>query len=37
MRDGSGSYDEGAAIDGWKRTLDFLGAHLGRSRGPNGG
>jgi carboxymethylenebutenolidase len=29
MRDGSSSYDEAAAADGWKRVLDFLGTHLG--------
>jgi carboxymethylenebutenolidase len=28
MRDGSGSYDETAATDGWRRLLDFLRAHL---------
>jgi carboxymethylenebutenolidase len=28
MRDGSGSYDEEAATDGWRRTLDFFAAHL---------
>ncbi|HEY7948413.1 MAG TPA: dienelactone hydrolase family protein [Acidimicrobiales bacterium] len=29
MRDGSSSYDDASATDGWRRTLDFLGAHLG--------
>jgi len=29
MRDGSSSYDDTSARDGWRRTLDFLGAHLG--------
>jgi carboxymethylenebutenolidase len=31
MRDGSSSYDEAAATDGWKRLLEFLSAHLGLS------
>jgi carboxymethylenebutenolidase len=30
MRDGSSSYDEESASDGWTRTLDFLAAHLGQ-------
>ena len=34
MRDGSASYDEAAATDGWTRLLDFLAAHLGASPGP---
>jgi carboxymethylenebutenolidase len=29
MRDGSSSYDEAAATDGWKRMLSFLSTHLG--------
>jgi carboxymethylenebutenolidase len=35
MRDGSSSYDEKAAADGWTRVLDFFAAHLGRA--PGGG
>ena len=34
MRDGSGSYDEASASDGWKRLVDFLAVHLG---GPESG
>ncbi len=37
MRDGSSSYDEAAATDGWKRLLDFLSAHLGPPPGPGEG
>jgi carboxymethylenebutenolidase len=29
MRDGSSSYDEAAATDGWNRMLSFLSTHLG--------
>ncbi len=29
MRDGSDSYDEEAATDGWRRMLVFLATHLG--------
>jgi carboxymethylenebutenolidase len=29
MRDGSDSYDEEAATDGWRRMLAFLASHLG--------
>lgn len=29
IRDGSGSYDDDAATDGWRRTLEFLAIHLG--------
>ena len=29
MRDGSSSYDEDAATDGWDRMLSFLSTHLG--------
>jgi carboxymethylenebutenolidase len=31
MRDGSSSYDEAAATDGWNRMLSFLSTHLGSS------
>jgi hypothetical protein len=31
MRDGSDSYDEEAATDGWRRMLAFLADHLGRT------
>jgi len=31
MRDGSDDYNEEAAIDGWRRMVDFLGRHLGPS------
>jgi len=37
MRDGSSSYDEAAATDGWTRLLDFLSAHLRPSPGPGEG
>ncbi len=37
MRDGSSSYDEVAATDGWKRLLEFLSAHLGPSPAPGEG
>src|SRR5579872_4699481 len=33
MRDGSGSYDEEAATDGWRRLLEFLAAHLTSATG----
>jgi carboxymethylenebutenolidase len=36
MRDGSDSYDEEAATDGWGRLLDFLSAHLGTGAGSGG-
>jgi len=31
MRDGSGSYDEAAATDAWRRLLEFMEANLGRT------
>jgi carboxymethylenebutenolidase len=34
MRDGSGSYDEASATDGWKRMLVFFDTYLGRDDGP---
>jgi carboxymethylenebutenolidase len=37
MRDGSDSYDEGAAADGWERLLAFLGTHLAAGPGPEEG
>jgi carboxymethylenebutenolidase len=37
MRDGSDSYDEEAATDGWRRMLAFLAAHLGTPAEPGGG
>jgi carboxymethylenebutenolidase len=36
MRDGSDSFDEKAATDGWGRMLGFLAAHLGTGPGPGG-
>jgi dienelactone hydrolase len=36
MRDGSGSYDDAAATDGWRRTLEFLATHLGPGRTDGG-
>jgi carboxymethylenebutenolidase len=36
MRDGSDSYDQEAATDGWRRMLGFLATHLG-SLPPRGG
>jgi carboxymethylenebutenolidase len=36
MRDGSDSYNEEAASDGWRRMLDFLAAHLGSPARPGG-
>jgi carboxymethylenebutenolidase len=36
MRDGSASYDEAAARDGWRRMLDFLGDHREPAGGPGG-
>jgi carboxymethylenebutenolidase len=37
MRDGSGSYDEEAATDGWRRLLEFLRTHLRPDHGQGGG
>ena len=37
MRDGSDSYDEEAATDGWRRMLAFLATHLGSLRQQGGG
>lgn len=34
MRDGSPSFDEEAATDGWTRTLDFLATHLAKPGSP---
>jgi carboxymethylenebutenolidase len=37
MRDGSDSYDEKAATDGWRRLLEFLAVHLGPTPSPAAG
>ncbi|HXQ76520.1 MAG TPA: dienelactone hydrolase family protein [Acidimicrobiales bacterium] len=37
MRDGSGSYDDAAATDGWSRMLAFLAIHLGPPDGTGRG
>jgi len=37
MRDGSDSYDEKAAADGWRRLLEFLAVHLGPAPNPAAG